>query len=671
MNKETVKVRINELRQQLNYHAELYYNDDAPKIEDAEYDALLRELVELEEAHPELDDPGSITHRVGWKGSTTFAPVTHAVQMGSLQDAFSFEELDAFDRRVREKVDKPLYVVEAKVDGLSVGLTYEDGVFVRGATRGDGLTGEDVSENLRTIRSLPLKLEGAPKLLEVRGEVYMPRTVFEKLVATQENAGETPLKNPRNAAAGSLRQKDPRVTAGRGLDIIIFNLQRIIGVPEEGRDDYYRSLQYSHKGSLDYLSGLGFQVTPDYRQYNNMEDVKARIIEIGESRGGLDFDIDGAVVKVDDFAQRETLGSTSKFPKWAVAYKYPPEEKSTRLREIEVKVGRTGALTPTAVFDPITLAGTTVTRAVLHNQEMIDKKGIAIGNLIVVRKAGDIIPEVVAVAEHVVGAPTYQLPTECPSCGAKAVREESQAVLRCPNAACPAQLLRNLTHFASRDAMDVEGLGPAVSQLLIESGLVSSAADLYRLSPEQVAGFERMGQKSAENLIAAIETSKQRGLERLVFALGIRGIGQRAAQLLARRFGDMQTLLSADVQTIAAIEGYGDIMAKAAWDFFAEQGNRQLIERLGEAGVNMQSSQTPTAKTLEGLKFVLTGTLPTLTRTQAGELIEQAGGKISSSVSSKTSYLVAGEDAGSKLTKASQLGVTVLDEAGLLAMLGE
>jgi len=659
MENATAKARIDELRDLLNYHAERYYNDDAPEIEDAEYDALLRELVGLEEAHPEFDDPASITHRVGWKASTTFAPVTHTVQMGSLQDAFSLEELDAFDRRVREKVAAPLYVVEAKVDGLSVGLTYEDGVFVRGATRGDGLTGEDVSENLRTIRSLPLKLKGAPRLLEVRGEVYMPRTVFERLVAASENAGETPLKNPRNAAAGSLRQKDPRVTAGRGLDIIIFNLQRVEGAQ-----------LYSHKSSLDYLAELGFKVTPAYMRCDNIEDVKTRIAEIGEDRGGLGFDIDGAVVKVDDFTQREALGSTSKFPKWAVAYKYPPEEKTTRLREIEVKVGRTGALTPTAVFDPITLAGTTVTRAVLHNQEMIDKKGIALGDLIVVRKAGDIIPEVVSVAEHQADAPIYQLPKECPSCGAKAVREEGQAVLRCPNAACPAQLLRNLTHFASRDAMDIEGLGPAVAQLLIENKLVTSAADLYRLSPEQLTGLERMGQKSAENLIAAIETSKQRGLERLVFALGIRGIGQRAAQLLARRFGNIQTLMNADVPTIAAIEGYGEIMAKSAWDFFAEQGNRQLIGRLGELGVNMQSSQPPIAvKILDGLKFVLTGTLPTLARTQAAELIEQAGGKVSSSVSSKTSYLVAGEDAGSKLTKAEQLGVKVINEAQLLAMI--
>ena len=658
MEKQSAKNRIEELRGLLQYHAERYYNNDSPEIEDWQYDELMRELTALERDFPEFDDPQSITRRVGGQASATFAPVTHTVPLGSLQDAFTFEDLDAFDKRVREKTDKPLYVVEAKIDGLSVALLYENGIFVRGATRGDGVTGEDVTENLRTIRSLPLKLTAAPPLLEVRGEVYMPRPVFEKLVAAQENAGEAPFKNPRNAAAGSLRQKDSKVTASRQLDIFVFNVQHVEGAE-----------LHSHKDSLDYLAELGFQVSPDYRRYDDMQAVKQRVEEIGENRGNLDFDIDGAVVKVDDFTQREALGSTSKFPKWAVAYKYPPEEKTTRLRDVEVKVGRTGALTPTAVFDPITLAGTTVTRAVLHNQEMIDKKGIAIGSLIVVRKAGDIIPEVVAVAEHLPGAPVYKLPENCPSCGATAVKEDGEAVLRCPNAACPAQLLRNLTHFASRDAMDIEGLGPAVVQLLVDNGLVSSAADLYHLQPEQVAPLERMGQKSAENLISAIALSKRQDLSRLIFALGIRGIGQRAAVLLARRFGDMQTLMDAPVQEIAAIEGYGEIMAKATAGFFAEQGNRQLIERLREAGLNMQSDLQPVGEKLSGLTFVLTGTLPTLSRSEASKLIEDAGGKTSSSVSKKTSYLVTGEDAGSKLTKANQLGIPLLDEAALLAML--
>jgi len=653
------KERIEELRAILQYHADRYYNQDSPEIEDRRYDELMRELMDLEEAFPEFDDPGSITGRVGGKASTTFAPVVHAVQMGSLQDAFSFEELDAFDKRVREKVDNPLYVVELKMDGLSVGLLYENGIFTRGATRGDGVTGEDVSANLRTIMSLPLKLENAPPLLEVRGEAYMPRSVFEKLVAAQENAGEQPFKNPRNAAAGSLRQKDSRITASRSLGIAVFNIQRMEGIE-----------LYSHKEALEYLERLGFQVSPGYRRYDNMQAVKERVEEIGRSRGTLDFEIDGAVVKVDDFRQREVLGSTSKFPKWAIAYKYPPEEKTTRLRAVEVKVGRTGALTPTAVFDPIALGGTTVTRAVLHNQEMIDKKGIAIGDLIVVRKAGDIIPEVVAVAEHMPGAPVYRLPETCPSCGAKAVRESGEAVLRCPNAACPAQLLRNLIHYGARDAMDIDGFGPAVAQLLVDNELVSSAADLYHLEAEKIAPLERMGQKSAENLIAAITLSKERDLSRLIFALGIRGIGQRAAQLLARRFGDMDTLMDAGQKEIAAIEGYGEIMAWAASDFFAEESNRRLIARLREAGVNMRSELKSTSRSLEGLTFVLTGTLPTLSQSEASEMIEKAGGKTSSSVSKKTNYVVAGEEAGSKLTKANQLGITILDEAGLLAMLG-
>ena len=653
------KERIEELRAILQYHADRYYNQDSPEIEDWRYDELMRELMDLEEAFPEFDDPGSISGRVGGKASATFAPVAHAVQMGSLQDAFSFEELDAFDRRVREKVDNPQYVVELKMDGLSVALSYENGIFTRGATRGDGVIGEDVSANLRTIRSLPLKLENAPALLEVRGEAYMPRPVFEKLAAAQENAGEQPFKNPRNAAAGSLRQKDSRVTASRGLEVAAFNIQRMQGAE-----------LYNHKEALEYLEGLGFQVSPGYRRYDNMQAVKERVEEIGRSRGSLDFEIDGAVVKVDDFGQREALGSTSKFPKWAIAYKYPPEEKTTRLRAVEVKVGRTGALTPTAVFDPIALGGTTVTRAVLHNQEMIDKKGIAIGDLIVVRKAGDIIPEVVAVAEHLPGAPVYKLPETCPSCGAKAARESGEAVLRCPNAACPAQLLRNLIHYAARDAMDIDGFGPAAAQLLVDNGLVSSAADLYYLDAKKIAPLERMGQKSAENLTAAITMSKERDLSRLIFALGIRGIGQRAAQLLARRFGDMDTLMNAKTQDIAAIEGYGDITARAAADFFAEENNRRLIERLREAGVNMRSELKSIGKSLEGLTFVLTGTLPTLSRSEASEMIEEAGGKISLSVSKKTSYVVAGEEAGVKLTKAGQLGVTIINETDLLAMLG-
>ncbi|MCL2579449.1 MAG: NAD-dependent DNA ligase LigA [Oscillospiraceae bacterium] len=659
MDKDRAKVRVDELRETLEYHAERYYNGDSPEIEDFEYDRLLRELVELETGFPEFDHPASITHRVGWKASTSFAPVTHAVRMDSLQDAFNFDEIDAFDARVREKAGDSRYLVEVKVDGLSVSLLYQDGVFTRGATRGDGVTGEDVTENLRTIRSLPLEIPGGPPLLEVRGEVFMPRAVFEALVAEQEDSGEQPFKNPRNAAAGSLRQKDPKVTRSRRLDLAVFNLQRAEGIAFS-----------SHQRSLEYLAGLGFPVSPEYRICEDIEAVKNRVTEIGENRGNLPFEMDGAVIKVDDFSQREVLGATSKFPKWALAYKYPPEEKATRLREVEVQVGRTGALTPTAIFDPITLAGTTVTRAVLHNQEMIDKKGISIGDLIVVRKAGDIIPEVVEVAEHQPDAQIYQLPEHCPSCGAKAIRPEGEAVLRCPNAACPAQLLRNLVHYASRDAMDIEGLGQAIVRLLVENELVSSASDLYHLNVEQISPLERMGQKSAENLIAAIAGSKEQDASRLIFALGIRGIGQRAAQLLAKRFGDVDSLMAAQIDEIAAIEGCGMTMAGALIDFFAEAGNAELIERLKQAGVNMRSELAPTGQSLAGVTFVLTGTLPTLTRSEAAKMIEDAGGKVTGSVSKKTSYLVAGEEAGSKLTKANQLGIPLLDEAGLLAMIG-
>ncbi|MBS1382595.1 MAG: NAD-dependent DNA ligase LigA, partial [Oscillospiraceae bacterium] len=536
---------------------------------------------------------------------------------------------------------------------------YRDGVFVRGSTRGDGFVGEDVTENLRTIRSIPKTLPEALPFLEVRGEVYLPLENFSKIVAQQELNDERPFKNPRNAAAGSLRQKDPRVTARRMLDLLVFNIQQM-----EGRQ------VASHTESLDLLRSYGFPVIPNFHAVDTIDEAIAEIGEIGERRGENPYDIDGAVVKVNSFAQRETLGSTAKFPRWAVAYKYPPEEKETTLLAVEVKVGRTGALTPTAVFEPISLAGTTVSRAVLHNQDFIDEKQIAVGDVIRVRKAGEIIPEVLSVARHS-GNPVYHLPDRCPSCGQPVSRDGDDAAIRCQNLACPAQLLRNLIHFASRDAMDIEGLGEAMVELLVGEGLLASPVDLYRLRAEQLSGLERLGEKSAANLIAAIGHSKGNDLSRLLFGLGIRNIGQKASQLLARRFGSMDGLLRADRESLTAIDSFGEVMADSLLSFFAQDENRMMIAQLASLGVNMTCFDRPASDRLAGLTFVLTGTLPSLTRSEAASLIEGQGGKVSGSVSKKTSYVVAGEEAGSKLTKAQGLGVPVLDEAGLLTLLEE
>lgn len=654
--------RAEELRRVIEKHNYNYYVLDNPAISDYDYDMLLHELIAIEEEFPQLALENSPTRRVGGKALNTFAPVRHEVQMGSLQDVFSFEELEAFDTRVREKIASPLYLVEPKIDGLSVSLEYRNGMFVRGSTRGDGITGEDVSENLKTVRSIPMTLQTKqpPAFLEVRGEVYMPRPSFEKVIARQIENEEEPFKNPRNAAAGSLRQKDSRVTASRGLDIFVFNIQQIDGRELTG-----------HKESLEYLKSLGFKVIPSFKPFTEIWDAIEEIKTIGENRYDYSFDIDGAVIKVDNFMHRQVLGATAKFPRWAVAFKYPPEEKETKLLQITIQVGRTGALTPTAVFEPITLAGTTVSRAVLHNQDFIDQKGISIGDTIVVRKAGEIIPEVVAVSAHQEGAPTYKIPEICPSCGSRAEREEGEAVLRCVNLECPAQIARNLVHFASRDAMDIDGLGPAVVHQLLDAQLIDSPADLYTLTADQLSGLERMGEKSAQNLLDALEKSKSRDLSRLLYALGIRGIGQKASQLLARRFQTMDHIFAASADEIAQIEGYGDIMAESVADFFQLEQNRHLIERLRTLGLNMQCESVPTDDKLAGKTFVLTGTLPTLTRSEAKEKIEAAGGKVSGSVSKKTDFVVAGEDAGSKLTKANTLGVAVIGESDLLAMLEE
>lgn len=650
--------RVKELRQLLNKYGYQYYVLDQPTISDYDYDQLNQELKILEEKHPELVTPDSPTQHVGGIALNTFEKVSHAVQMASLQDVFDEDEIRSFDRRIREKISEPEYVVEPKIDGLSVSLEYENGVLVRGSTRGDGFIGEDVTLNLKTVKNIPKQLKHPIEFLEVRGEVYMPRASFYQLVEQQELTGETPFKNPRNAAAGSLRQKDPKVTAKRMLDIFIFNVQQIRGATLS-----------NHKQSLDFLKELGFSVIPSYRCYTKIDDVLKEIQRIGQQRDGLEFDIDGAVVKVNDFNHRNEIGETAKFPRWAVAFKYPPEEKQTILKAIEINVGRTGALTPTAVFDPILLAGSTVGRAVLHNQDFITEKDIRLGDTIVVRKAADIIPEVVQVIAHQEGSVPYQMPNTCPSCGAPVTRENGEAVLRCTNPECPATLLRHLIHFASRDAMNIEGLGPANAKLLTEQGLVHSPADLYTLQKQDIVKLERMGEKSAENLLSSIGRSKQNELYRFVFALGIRNIGQRSAQLLCEKFPSIEALLQASVDEVSEIDGFGEVMAQSVVDFFSMPQTRHLIERFQSYGLTMQSAVKIQKSGWQGKTFVLTGTLERYTRNQAKDVIESFGGKVSSSVSSKTDYLVSGESSGSKLTKAQQLGVTIISETEFIQMI--
>lgn len=648
--------RAAELRAVIEKHNHNYYDLDSPTIEDDEYDALMRELRGIEQQYPELSTPDSPTHRVGGTVSSSFAKVRHEVQMGSLQDVFSEEEVRTFLSGVMEQGANE-FTVEPKIDGLSVSLEYSDGIFVRGSTRGDGFVGEDITANLRTIRSIPLKLSEAPEFIEVRGEVYMPRSSFAALCEEQERNGDPLPKNPRNAAAGSLRQKDSSVTASRKLDIFCFNLQQLRG----------RELT-THSQSLEYMQSLGFRVIPDYRICHTAEEVITRIREIGEMRRSLPFDIDGAVVKVNSFALRTEIGATTKVPKWAVAFKYPPEEKETTLNDIEINVGRTGALTPVAIFDPVQLAGTTVSRAILHNQDIITDKDIRIGDRIVVRKAGDIIPEVVRSVSHREGSVPFHIPDRCPICGAEALRDEDEAVIRCQNIDCPAQLARSIEHFASRNAMNIEGLGEAIVQQLLDNGFVHNVADLYDLDVQtlmQITG----GMKSAENLKASIEASKKRGLDRLVFALGIRGIGQRAAVLLCEKFGSMEAIMQALPLEICCIDGFGQIMADSVYYAMQEPHRIKLIERLKQHGVNMTYDSGKVADDLAGKTFVLTGTLPTMTRDQAKALIESHGGKCSGSVSKKTTYVVAGEEAGSKLTKAQELGITVISEQELVELI--
>ena len=642
------KIKIAELVKIIRYHNELYYNQDAPELEDYEYDALMRELKSLEKEFPSLITPDSPTQKVGGAALKLFSPVAHKVKMESLQDVFSIEELREFGQKI--DITKTSFSVEPKIDGLSVSLEYEGGKFVRGSTRGDGVTGEDVTANLLRIDPIPKTID-FNGFLEVRGEVYMPRESFERLVKSQELMGEAPAKNPRNAAAGSLRQKNSEVTAKRGLDMFIFNIQQIKGKEFS-----------SHIETLDFLKNLGFHVLPSYKKCSTIAEAIEEVERIGESRGNLPYDIDGAVIKADNLSYRDELGSTAKYPKWAVAYKYPPEEKDTVLRSIEINVGRTGALTPTAVFDPIELAGTTVSRAVLHNEDFISSKGICIGDIIRVRKAGEIIPEVLSVSQHKGENPPYKMPEVCPSCNSPVSREEGEAVIRCHNAACPAQLLRHLIHFTSRDAMDIEGLGPAVLEQLLDAELISNIVDIYTLDGNKVLELERTGEKSVTNLINAIEKSKGNDLSKLIFAFGIRHIGSKAAKLISEHFLSMDAVLNAKKEDYLAIEGFGEIMAESAVEFFSLESTVNMIESLKNLGLNMQSNKEIKGDIFAGLTFVLTGTLPTYTRSEAGEIIESLGGKVSSSVSKKTSFVLAGEEAGSKLDKANALGVKVITE---------
>lgn len=650
--------RIKELTKQLEYHNNLYYNMDEPEISDFEYDKMLKELENLEEQFPSLKSPLSPTNRVGGNAGEKFSPVTHTVVMESLHDSFSHDELRDFDRKVREVSLNVQYVVEPKFDGLSVSCEYENGVFVRGSTRGDGTTGEDVTDNLMTIKSLPKRIANAPEYLEVRGEVYMSFESFNELTKRQEENEEKTFKNPRNAAAGSLRQKNAKITAQRKLDIYVFNIQQVRGAELT-----------THSQSLNYLTELGFP-TAFYNVYDNIDDVISEIERIGDMRGSFDYAIDGAVVKVNSFETRSLLGSTAKYPKWAEAYKYPPEEKPTKLLNIEINVGRTGVLTPVGNFEPVLLAGTTVSRATLHNKDFIEEKGICVGDTVIIRKAGEIIPEVLSVKEHSENAVPFEFPTLCPSCGSPVSQDEGEAAIRCTNTDCPAQLMRHLIHFVGRDAMDIDGLGPAVLEQLVNEGLVKSPADLYRLKIDDVSNLERMAEKSANNLISAVEKSKENELYRLVFALGIRNIGLKAAKLLCENFPTIDDILNAKAVDFETIDGFGKVMALSIENYFALDGTKELISDLKSLGLKMKSSASKSNSGIfSGKTFVLTGTLPTMKRSEASKIIEENGGKTSSSVSKKTSYVLAGEEAGSKLTKAQSLGITIITEDEFKAML--
>ena len=659
MNIQDAISELEQLKKTIAYHSNLYYQENRTEISDYEYDMLVNRVKSIENEFPQLITADSPTQKVQGMASSSFEKVVHTVKMESLLDAFSYEELRDFDRKVKDAVGKAQYVVETKIDGLSMSLEYINGVFTRGSTRGDGTVGEDVTQNLATIKSIPKRIENAPRFLEVRGEVYMPRAVFLKLARQQEDEGKQPFKNPRNAASGSIRQKNSKITRERRLDIFIFNLQ-------QASDDFTVA---THKESLDKLKDFGFNVCPRYILCDDIEEAIKQVEIIGNMRGEFSFDIDGAVIKVNDLAQRTAMGSTNKYPRWAIAYKYPPEEKETVLKDIEISVGRTGVLTPTAVFDTVQLAGTSVQRAVLHNQDFIDEKQINIGDTIVVRKAGDIIPEVVRLAKkNSLGS--FQIPLICPSCGAPVLKTDESA-LRCNNPDCPEQLVRNLIHFASRDAMDIEGLGEAVIYQLADKKMIHDVADIYDLTVDDALKIDGFKEKSANNLINAIENSKSRNLDKLVFALGIRNVGAKAATLLCEEFNSIEGLINAQITDIIKIDGIGDIMAESVAEYFKSESVRNVIRRLQEKGVNMQYTSSVESDVLKGKTIVVTGTLPTLSRDEAEKLIRDNGGKASSSVSKKTSYVLAGEKAGSKLDKANSLGIPVITEEEFLKMINK
>lgn len=659
--KNAAKHRIDELRELLAHHSFLYYVEDAPQISDYEYDKLFYELVALEEKYPEFDSPTSPTKRVGGKALDKFEKVTHAVKMGSLADVFSYDEVRDFVAKTNEKLGKAtVFSVEPKIDGLSVSLVYENGRFSLGSTRGDGTVGENVSENLKTVRTIPMKTKDALPHLEVRGEVYMPREAFAALNEKREAEGEQLFANPRNAAAGSLRQLDSKVTASRRLDIFVFNVQAAEGIEFS-----------SHIESLEYLKSQGFHIIDGIRRASSAGEIISAIEEIGAARDNLPYDIDGVVIKADSLAERKLLGENISTPKWAIAYKFPPEQKQTKLTDIIIQVGRTGVLTPNARLEPVRLAGTVVSRATLHNIDFIRERDIRIGDTVTLQKAGDIIPEIICVdkSKRNGSEVPYEMPTRCPSCGEPVIRDD-EAAARCTNASCPAQLERHITHFASRDAMNIDGMGPAVVRLLIASGLIHNVADIYSLSAGEIEGLDRMGKKSAENLIAAIEHSKSAGLDKLIYALGIRQVGEKAARSLSEAFPDIELLFSASEEQISAIYDFGDISAHYIVNFFAHPQTRVLVDELKSRGVKTTYEVQKRGNIFEGMTFVLTGTLPTMKRDEASRLIEENGGKVSSSVSAKTSMVLAGEDAGSKLTKAQSLGVRIISEEELLSMLG-